>query len=742
MDLRTRVLEFFRTHSYEEYRAVDLGELFRLDRRGRRRLRRLLGELADEGLLAKRRGGWYRLSRRARRRAAGERTGIFRRRPEGYGFVETGSGGRPVFVRASLVGGAMDGDLVAVRTWVVGDRVEGAVSRVLERSRTHVVGTVWRSRSGLYLEPDDPALGHRMEISGDPWRAEGMAVWAEVERFPEGRRDRPVVRVVRVLGPPGEPETEVAKLLLGADIRPEFPEEAVREAERAAGRRIRTGRRLDLRELFFVTIDPEDAKDFDDALHVERLPEGGYRLHVAIADVAEYVRPGTALDEEARRRGFSVYLPDRAVPMLPAALSSGACSLNPGEDRYAMVVILDLDRRGRVLSERFAEAVIRSRARLSYGQVADVLRGRADARRKLGERQIEHLLLLDEVSRVLLAERRRRGYLEIEVPEPKVLFDESGQVADVAVPRRDRFVKRAYSLVEHCMLAANEAVGRLMAEQGRAVPWRIHPEPDPARLERLGRLFEALGMEVPEELQVAEAVTPKSLARIARRLGAHPDGDILGVYLLSSLAQASYSAMPKGHFALGSGTYLHFTSPIRRYADLLVHRQLKEIVAGGPVRHRPGAVAAEISEEDREALAELAARLSELERKYVDVEREAVNLFRCLLLQDRVGEVFQARVAAVAPFGAFVVVDEPFVEALLRTSSLGGERWELEESGFALVQAGSGRRLAVTDSLPVVLSEVSVTRRQMLVAPAKGWGGGKQVKRTKRSGRRQRGRRR
>ncbi len=756
--IKRQVQKFLSQNPFGEFRPSELAGQLGLSRSSKRLLREVLVELEDEGHCARRKGGWYHWTGgRPQDGAEGDRQGVFRRTRAGYGFVETGSGSKPVFVRASLTGGAMDGDVVTVHTWSKGDRLSGSVTKVVERKRDRFVATVRSDESGRYLEPDDPKLGDWVDLKHFETSWTDMAVVARFVVYPSSARERPVAEVVEVLGRPGDVDTEVAKIIVLAGLSAEFPSDVVEEAQKAADKPIEpTGGRKDLRDLFFMTIDPTDAKDFDDALCVEDNPDGTRALWVAIADVSHYVSPQSALDAEARRRAFSLYLPDRAVPMLPESLSSGACSLNPDEDRNAMVVRMDLDSRGMVRKAWFGRAVIRSKARLDYAKVAKVLSGDTAIRKDLGENITARVLRLDETARLLLRRRRARGLLEIETAEPKVLFGPDGVVSDVTFSKPNRFIKRAYSLVEQCMLEANESVGRLMGALGQTVPWRIHPEPKAKRLEALARVLERIGIDVPEELLNSGGLVPtKVLGRVARALSAHPDGDILSIYLLSSLAQASYSAVNRGHYALGCGTYLHFTSPIRRYADLLVHRALGRLVAQGPLerkcaggldafdfeaakegqgaadRGRASSKAAQErkgrrgagaavggGQEEGDEFSLLCADISEIERRYMDAEREGVNLFRALLMRDRIGEVFDGRVTGVAPFGVFVATRNPFIEGLVRATDLGGQRWEMDETGMYLVQAGSGRRIGVADSMVIKVVDVSVVRRQVLFVPA------------------------
>jgi ribonuclease R len=720
-----------------------------LGRKNRRAIKRAVSELIREGLVEHKKGGWYRLGRRKTRRMV---RGVYRHSSAGYGFVDPVGGGAGIFVPPGRSGAAMSGDLVKVEV-SEGRRGKGPlgwVESVVERQTERLVGTALRLGDGWILEPDDSRLGVSMDLEEPKEPCDDMAVVAEIVRFPRGPRDTPRARVVEVLGKPGDLETECRKILVMGDVPDAFSEQAMSEAEQAAKRSVgdEARNRRDLRHLPFLTIDPSDAKDFDDAVCVETLSAERNRLWVAIADVSFYVDEGSALDEESQQRGFSVYLPHRAVPMLPSLLSKETCSLEPEKDRLAMVVAVDLDSKGGVHDRWAGEAVIRSRHRLDYETVAAVLSGDASVRRELEDGPLDQIIKLDEVSRVLWAKRRRRGMLEIELGEPKVVLSstEPLEVADVTQQKPDKWVRQSYRLIEHCMLEANEAVGHIFSSCRQPVVWRIHPEADTEKLERFADLLAHLGMEDEASMLREREPSVKALSRVAKKLGERPESDALSILMLGSLMQASYSFENEGHYALAAEAYLHFTSPIRRYPDLMVHRRLKEILGEAD----PGFAAhlekkgpkegGDDEEEDLETEEEmLAAQLSERERTVVEVEREAVDLFSAALMEDRVGQEAEGMITAATEFGVFVRLDSPYIEGLVRMESLGKGEWELDQTGFFLVARRSGRRLGPGSRVKVRVESVSVLRRQIEMSlvekpgsPATGTGRRKRSRRSRR----------
>lgn len=633
--------------------------------------------------------------------------------PAGYGFVAL-DGGDTVFVPAKYRGHSLDGDRVAVETWPGVRGTEGRVAQILARGRARLTGIARRVGRAAYIEPDDPRIAAdygRVHLDDGPSSLanDGDAVVAEITRYPDPIRRELAAKILKVLGDPEDPRTEIEKILAVSMIPIEFPDDAAAQA--AATPQELTpadlANRIDLRDRRFCTIDPETARDFDDALCIETGPHGGPRVWIAVADVSHYVRWNDALDREAAIRGVSVYLPDRVIPMLPFQLSANICSLNPLVDRCAMVVRLDYGDDLEVIDTGFAAAVIRSKARLDYPGVAAALEGDFRGRREAYRPWQGELQQLNALARVLRGKRQARGALDLEIAEPKVVLDADDPllVRDVVKAKADPAVAKAYQLVEEFMIAANEAVGGFFRKRGAATVWRVHAPPDPDRVAQLAELLGAYGIVV----DVDSATTPRGMKQVLDQIALKPGAQALSFLVLRTLTQAVWDTVGIGHFGLASGDYLHFTSPIRRYPDLIVHRLLKHLLhadghaSGGGYGKPPPPV---------ETLSELAAASSAHERRAMEAEREAVAMYRAYIMRDQVGEQFSGVVSAVTSFGAFVEIEAPFVEGLIKLDSL-GERFVYDEVHMRLSAERSGRAIELGDRVTVEIANVSVVRRRI-----------------------------
>ena len=638
--------------------------------------------------------------------------------PAGYGFVQL-EDGETVFVPAKYRGSSLDGDRVAVETWPGVRGTEGRVTEVLARGRARLTGILRRVSRAVYLEPDDPRIAAdygRVGVEDASIGRDGDAVVVEITRYPDAARRVLEGKLLKVLGDPDDPRTEIEKILACAVIPLEFPDEALAQAK-VTPQELGPGDfadRIDLRDRQFATIDPETARDFDDALCIEDGPHGGPRVWVAVADVSHYVRWSDALDKESTIRGVSVYLPDRVIPMLPHQLSSHICSLLPQVDRCAMVVRLDFSSDGAdgadvsLIDVGYAAAVIRSKARLDYAGVAAALGGDFRGRREEYRPWAAELARMNVLAQALRVKRRARGALELELAEAKVVLDADDPrlVRDVVKAKGDPAVKQAYQLVEEFMIAANEAVGRFFRVRGLPSVWRVHAPPDPDRVAQLVELLGAYGIRVAAE----EAATPLGMKQILEQISDKPGAQALSLLVLRTLTQAVWDTVPVGHFGLASGDYLHFTSPIRRYPDLLVHRLLKYHLhrdghpSGGGYAKPPPPL---------ETLTELAHASSAHERRAMEAEREAVAMYRAYLMRDQVGQRFEGTVSAVTSFGAFVELDEPYVEGLIKLESLGDDQFEFDDVHMRLAGRKTGLAIELGDRVTVEINNVSVVRRRV-----------------------------
>jgi ribonuclease R len=641
-------------------------------------------------------------------------TGRIKVHPDGFGFVVPDDHSEDIHVSARHRGPAMDSDKVEVEWWVGGRGLEGRVLRVLERGRGKITGQLTRSGPLLRFEPDDPRINAPVVVRGGISARAGQSVVAEITRFPESAGAPIEVALLKVLGDPNDPRTEVEKTLACADITDDFPAAVVRQLEGAPTTVVSADLhdRADLRHVPFATIDPETARDFDDAVALEPLPAGGQRLWVAVADVSHYLREGTALDHEAQARGVSVYLPSRAIPMLPEALSGHLCSLVPGEDRLAMVVRLDFDRALAITNADFCAAVIRSRARLDYPGVAAALSGDTRGKRKPYEAFVPGLRAMDSLARKLRRQRQERGALDLDLPQAVVELDRDDPrlVRDVRRARRDAGERAAYAMIEEFMLAANEAVARSFQARDEDTAWRVHAVPDEEKVAAFALLAERYGV----RFDPAEATTPLGLAAVLKRLAGHPAEKPLSMLLLRALKQATYDVVNVGHFGLASPAYLHFTSPIRRYPDVIVHRLLKHRLASLGKPAGGFAPMADAAPPATDILRRATEAASFAERKAMEVEREVVDLYRAYFMRDRVGDVLDGAISGVTSFGIFVVIDEPFVEGLVRTDYLAPDDfYDYDEAACRLIGRRNGRTFALGDRVRVEILQVSVARRRI-----------------------------
>jgi len=615
--------------------------------------------------------------------------------PDGFGFVLRDDGGPDIYLSPKEMRLVLHGDRVLVR--IVGTdprgRPEGKIVEVLERGVTRVVGRVIVEHGVMLAAPEDKRIAQDILIAPPAGKRErskvapGDVVVVEIVEPPNAYA-QPIGKIVEVLGRYDDPGIEIEIALRKFDL-PFVWSSAAKAQTRRLPDAVRTTDlrgRVDLRDLPFVTIDGENAKDFDDAVFGERVGKG-FRLLVAIADVSHYVKPETALDQAAYERGNSVYFPRRVIPMLPEKLSNGLCSLVPYEDRLAMACEMFLSPRGKVERYRFFPAVIHSHARLTYTVVAKALyEGDKVARETVGE-LLPHLEALDRIFRVLLAARKRRGAIEFETTEVEFLFDDQGKIAGVKpVVRND-----AHRLIEECMLAANVCASEFLAEHEHPTLYRVHEPPDTEKIAKLRQFLAGFGITLPG----GDEPTPKDFARVLEQIAGRSDAPLLQMVILRSLKQARYAPENVGHFGLAYPCYTHFTSPIRRYPDLLVHRAIKAVHAG--TRYVP-----------KRPWEEIGMHCSMTERRADEATREVMNWLKCYALQEHIGEIFTGTVTAVVPFGLFVTLDDLFVEGLVHISDLGADYFQFDDVGHALIGERTRVRYRLADRVKVQVARADL----------------------------------
>lgn len=635
--------------------------------------------------------------------------------PRGFGFVAVPELESDVFIPPELRLGAMHGDLVEVTAARSKKGYDGEVIHVLDRDLKRLTGKVMVRGNQTLLEPDDLRLRGPIPIEDVPRdftrnpKKRADHVLAEVLTFPKYSGEVPTARFIKSLGPAGIATVEVEKIKIRDGIVEEFPEAVKAEAETVPTRlpKREVDRREDLRDLPLCTIDPEDARDHDDALWAERTRDG-YRVVVAIADVAHYVRPGTAMDGEAQSRGCSVYLPDRAIPMLPPELSSHMASLVAGKDRFTMAVEIHLGPGGAVRKHRFIEGVMRCRAALYYDGVARALGLTHNAESQPEAKDhLDTLQVLLDISERLHKRRIKRGSLEFDVPEARVrLHPDTQAPIHVYRSRVDPGVRKAYNIVEEFMLLANEVVAQELDRLGVPTIFRVHGKPDEKKVEQFVTLAQALGFDMDAE----RAVEPRYLSGFIRSMRDTPNTEPLSYLLLRAMQQAVYQTTNIGHFGLAAKKYLHFTSPIRRYPDITVHRTVKRLLSGDDEQDDTSVL------ERLGELKERSVESSRLERRAMTAERDVVDLYRALLMRDRVGQVFQGQVSGVAGHGFYVSLDDPFVEVLCPIEALPGPL-HLDDLGIRLVNPVTGQAWAMGMRLAVEVTEVSLEKRNVMGKP-------------------------
>jgi len=620
--------------------------------------------------------------------------------PDGYGFLIPDEGGDDLFLSPKQMRSLLHGDRALAR--VVGidrrGRREGTLVEVLERNTHQVVGRLFQEKGINYVVPDNRRL--HQDVLIPPEQADAAAsdqiVVAEIVEQPS-RRTQPIGRVVEVLGEHMAPGMEIDIALRSHELPHEWPE-AVTEAARALGDEVpekaKRGR-WDLRETPLVTIDGEDARDFDDAVYAERTDKG-WRLLVAIADVASYVRPEEALDAEAQRRGTSVYFPQRVIPMLPEELSNGLCSLNPDVDRLCMVCEMDIDRRGRLRHYRFARGVMRSAARLTYTEVAQMVVEGKRAVRERYDHVVEHLDELYELYKAFRVARQRRGAIDFETTESRFIFDEHAKIERIVAEERND----AHKIIEECMITANVAAARFLQAHELPTLYRVHEGPESEKLEQVREFLGQLGL----SLGGGEEPDPKDYARVINEVYERADAHLIHTVLLRSLSRAVYAPENVGHFGLALDAYAHFTSPIRRYPDLLVHRGIQHILDGGTVQG---------FHYEHEDMVGLGEHCSMTERRADDATRDVADWLKCEYMLEKVGMELDGLITGVTSFGLFVELDGIFIDGLLHVTSLENDYYQFDPVAHELRGERSGRVYRLGDPIRVQVARVDLDERKI-----------------------------
>jgi ribonuclease R len=611
--------------------------------------------------------------------------------PDGFGFVQPEDGGDDLTLTAKEMHKALHGDTVMVRVSGTDKRGrrEAHIVEVLEHANDRVVGRLYEEHGILFVVAENRRISQDILVApGAAGEAKaGQVVMLEIVQQPN-KHTQPIGRVVEVLGNYADPGMEIEIALRKHDLPYEFPKDVERMA-RAFAPIVPASDwegRESVQDLPLVTIDGETARDFDDAVYCE--PHGkGWRLVVAIADVSHYVRPHDALDKEAYNRGNSVYFPRRVIPMLPEELSNGLCSLNPQVDRLCMVCDMQIEGNGEIRRHRFYPSVMHSRARLTYTQVAAMLADPEGADARQYSAVLPHIQHLHALYRVLLEAREKRGAIDFETVETQMVFNDQGKIERIVPVHRND----AHKLIEECMLAANVCAASFLAEHNHPVLYRIHEGPTPEKLEALREFLGEFGL----QLGGGDEPQAKDYSKVLKAIRERPDAGLLQTVMLRSLRQAVYEPENVGHFGLGYDAYAHFTSPIRRYPDLLVHRAIKAVLQHK--QYQPGA-----------KWHELGVHCSMTERRADDATRDVEAWLKCFYMRDHLGSVFDGTVSSVTGFGLFVSLDDIYTEGLVHVSELGSDYFHFDAARHQMLGEHTGKRYRLGDRVRVRVVRVDM----------------------------------
>ncbi len=701
-----QIIDLINTRTGKPMLVRELMRLLRLKPDDRRDLKKVLNELVLSGDIIKTRGNRFGLPEKM-----DLESGIFQAHPQGYGFVIPEKKGKSdIYISARSRIDAMDGDKVVARVTPpigkkkVSGKREGMIVRILERAHTRVVGSYELPDPGTggygYVTPFDARMTQDLVVSREHTGSAkaGDIVSAEIISYPMHGRP-PEGRITRVIGKPGQPGIDSDLIIEQYELPVQFSAPTLREADvipQHVSPAMRRGRR-DLRDLPTVTIDGEKARDFDDAVSIQKI-KSGFRLWVHIADVAQYVKENTFLDEDAYQRGTSVYLPDRVIPMLPVPLSNGICSLNPNVDRLTLTCEMDISPSGDVGRYDIFESVINSDERMTYTAVREILVDRSPTQRKRYSSLLNEFELMAELMEILHAKRAKRGSIDFDLPEPEIVLDLQGRMTEIIRAERNM----AHQIIEEFMLAANETVAGHIQHKEAPFIYRIHEEPDEEKVADLVEFLATLGIPLP----AGKKVRPLHLQKALARAKGTPEETLINTVLLRTMKQARYSYENVGHFGLAAETYTHFTSPIRRYPDLIVHRILKADAKG---LLKDSVTLDHLAR----TLPEAATHCSQRERKAMEAERDVITMLKLRFMEDKVGDVYEGIITGVVQFGFFVQLRDLFVEGLVHVSSLADDYYHYVEKMHCL--RGERKKCAyrIGDAVRVRVDRVDTIRKRI-----------------------------
>lgn len=693
------LLDFMREKAYKPMTYQELEQHFGIEEaEDFKNFLKMLNRLEEEGAI---------IRTRANRYGVPERMNLIRGKlqahPKGYGFLIPEDPRQPdVYIHANDMRGAMNGDTIMVRILSKGvgtQRLEGEVARIVSRGNQQIVGTFQPHDGFGFIIPDDKRINRDIFVAKENYNGavDGQKVVAEIIKYPEGRAAAEG-RVVEILGHKDDPGVDILSIIRKYQLPEAFPEEVEAEAEQVPdviSESDLEGRR-DLRHLPIVTIDGADAKDLDDAVYLERLENGNYRLYVSIADVGYYVKEGSPMDKEAYRRGCSVYLVDRVIPMLPRRLSNGICSLNPQVDRLTITCEMEFDPQAKIVRHDIYPSVIKTAARMTYDEVRQIVVDENPEVMQKYEHLKDMFFLMKELALKLREFRMQRGAIDFDIHESKILVDEDGKPIDIV--KRERTI--AEQIIEEFMLAANETVAEHFYWLRVPFIYRIHEDPDSEKLMAFMEFVTNFGYIVKG---TGNKVHPRALQTLLEEIKGKKEETILSTMLLRSMKQARYEAESLGHFGLAAEFYTHFTSPIRRYPDLVIHRVIREVLINGSLNE--GTI-----ERLSEKLPDIARQSSDRERLAVDAERETDDLKKAEFMLDKIGEEFEGIVSGVTSFGMFVELDNT-VEGLIRLSDMHDDYYHFHDRQMALIGERTSKVYRIGDEVKVRVARVNLDER-------------------------------
>ncbi|MDW7670135.1 MAG: ribonuclease R [Bacillota bacterium] len=699
--MKEKILNCMKTKAYRPMRLHELSEAVEVEPEQKKGFRELLMEMEKEGLVMVTRSERYGIPEKM-----GYMTGILKGHWKGYGFVDPANPELPsAYIPANSMRSAFHMDRVLVRikeTAGSNQKAEGEVTAVLERGIRELPGTFQKSKKFGFVVPDDPRFNSDIFIPADKAKGvpNGYKVVCRITKWAENRRN-PEGKIIEVLGKPEDPETDMLAIIRKHGLQETFPKGVMKEAKNIPQmipeKEIR--RRKDLRHLNIVTIDGPDAKDLDDAISVEMLDGERIRLGVHIADVVHYVRSGSKLDQEAWQRGTSVYLVDRVLPMLPQELSNGICSLNPQVDRLTMTVFMDIDESGTVVDHSIHETVINSKERLIYDDVSDLLEKEDPQLQERYRAITQDLKNMEMLYRRLRHRRDERGSIDFHFAESKVILDERGNPVDIRLEER----RTANRMIEEFMLVCNETVAEHHYWMKQPFIYRIHEDPDEERMLDFSKFIYHFGYQLKN---AGKDMHPKELQKLLEEVEGKKEAPVINTVMLRSLKKAKYTAHHGTHFGLAARYYSHFTSPIRRYPDLAIHRIIKEVL-------RDGVVA---DEQDSDALTarleKTAAHASEQERNAEEAERESVDLKKAVYMKDHIGQEYGGLISGITSFGIFVELDNT-VEGLIRLSDLDDDYYVYDQQQLTLTGERTKKIFRIGDALQVRIEGVNLPQREI-----------------------------